>query len=356
MQTLDLECPSCGEMLELDAGFAGGVCRCSSCGTLMTVPKDAGRQAETLSRPTSGYDSAMGIDALPDSATGTSPKRSLSKDKRGKVSRGSAISQTIEPGEYRTASGKVVKLDATVKVPMAESKRKQIRAATAIVFFGIVGLIVVAAGVAIALIVSSGSGVGGANDDGTPRYNERANPYDVPFANIAGLPVLDETAVVVEASTTSTKWRNSLADMLGIGFSRPSEAGRVALFAAQDDEAVYAELGMSPLAEATPEKVMSWFDALPRDKEVDVAAAMKTALASSPDTLVLVIGSAEDAEVAKWKSLASGYGDVTVHAVLIDGSPLALRRWLSDRQGSELVLLSSQDIKNYRFIAETLDE
>ena len=35
---LELTCPSCEQVLVLDAGFAGGVCRCSSCGTLMSVP------------------------------------------------------------------------------------------------------------------------------------------------------------------------------------------------------------------------------------------------------------------------------------------------------------------------------
>lgn len=46
MPVIDLECPNCHESLELDAGFAGGVCRCANCGTLMTVPENAGEKAE----------------------------------------------------------------------------------------------------------------------------------------------------------------------------------------------------------------------------------------------------------------------------------------------------------------------
>ena len=41
MGLLELECPHCDKLLELDAGFAGSVCRCSKCGTLMTVPAEA---------------------------------------------------------------------------------------------------------------------------------------------------------------------------------------------------------------------------------------------------------------------------------------------------------------------------
>ncbi len=41
MQLIEMDCPTCGTPLSLDAGFAGGVCRCSGCGTLMTVPRGA---------------------------------------------------------------------------------------------------------------------------------------------------------------------------------------------------------------------------------------------------------------------------------------------------------------------------
>ena len=84
MQTLDIECPSCSEMLELDAGFAGGVCRCSNCGTLMTVPSDAGK-AESLTRPTSSTSvGAGGMDSMgiPDPGPGRGSRGG--KSKRGK--------------------------------------------------------------------------------------------------------------------------------------------------------------------------------------------------------------------------------------------------------------------------------
>ncbi len=52
MQTINLPCPGCHTVLELDAGFAGGVCRCSNCGILMTVPIDhKHEQAVKYSRP-----------------------------------------------------------------------------------------------------------------------------------------------------------------------------------------------------------------------------------------------------------------------------------------------------------------
>ena len=37
---LSITCPECGQHLEIDDGFRGGVCRCSECGTMITVPQD----------------------------------------------------------------------------------------------------------------------------------------------------------------------------------------------------------------------------------------------------------------------------------------------------------------------------
>ncbi|MEL7087715.1 MAG: hypothetical protein AAGL98_04630, partial [Planctomycetota bacterium] len=37
---LNIVCPSCSSSLEVDAGFAGGICRCSTCGAVLSVPRD----------------------------------------------------------------------------------------------------------------------------------------------------------------------------------------------------------------------------------------------------------------------------------------------------------------------------
>lgn len=73
-QMIELECPSCQAVLELDAGFAGGVCRCSNCGTLMTVPADPFvSSSESLDRPdrpdTPGASAAFSV-AVQESTTG----------------------------------------------------------------------------------------------------------------------------------------------------------------------------------------------------------------------------------------------------------------------------------------------
>jgi hypothetical protein len=49
-EKLELICPRCGASLALDCGFAGSVCRCSSCGELLSV-RGSGRQENQDKRP-----------------------------------------------------------------------------------------------------------------------------------------------------------------------------------------------------------------------------------------------------------------------------------------------------------------
>ena len=103
-QSIELNCPGCETLLELDAGFAGGVCRCSTCATLMTVPAETGAAApERLLRPES-----------PDAPT---PRPETP---------GEAAPAAAEPAgvtTYTTDTGQTVRVDEG-KIPMAEMKRK----------------------------------------------------------------------------------------------------------------------------------------------------------------------------------------------------------------------------------------
>jgi hypothetical protein len=340
MQTLDIECPSCGEMLELDAGFAGGVCRCSNCGTLMTVPSSAGK-AESLTKPTSsasigaGGMSSMGV---PD--PGPSRSRRSKKSKKGKGAKGRAPSTTIEAGEYRTASGKVIRVDETTRVPLAESKKKQIRVATTIVFFSIVAAVVAVAVVAIIMITG---GPGGKGAGGDVSYNAASNPYDLQFANVVGLPVKDRTVVVVEASEYSGEWLAFVGDMIGVGLSQESAGGEVALIGAGAKPVNFAAGSPSALPITTGE-VLGWFEKLPTDAEADVAAAITAALKLEPNTLILVHGDAEVSNIEAWDALLKGKEGLQLHVVHIGNSSPELEGWAGER-GGEAVVLSIDQIE-----------
>lgn len=371
MQTLDLECPSCGEMLELDAGFAGGVCRCSSCGTLMTVPADAG-QAEALSRPGegAGYDSGVSSMGRPDpgrrrtsakkdKASNKRKSKSKSQTKSKTKSKGKAAQETstIEAGEYRTSSGKVVKVEKTARVPMAQSKKKQIRAATTIVFFGIVFSIVLVAAIVIAVVVSQGRGPSD-GWDGPIAYDQSANPYDLGIANVAGLPLSDRTVIVVEASEYSEDWMGSFADVLGNGLShKPGkrlDAETAVIGATSSGPQAFLNGGPAdpPLDRNA---LIGFLNSLPQDGTADMTQAIKLALGLNPDTLILVLGDADDREVQDWSAMV-GSGGPTVHAVMIDQSPIALREWVTGRKGGQALQVGANDFETWKDFADSSSE
>ncbi len=97
---IELECPSCGQLLELDAGFAGGVCRCSDCGTLMTVPKHPDREdAAPAPRP----DSPLAVTPIAKRApVAAGTGQSLTKDKGQKREQAQ-----VRPAEQRKTARKV---------------------------------------------------------------------------------------------------------------------------------------------------------------------------------------------------------------------------------------------------------
>src|SRR5688500_15807094 len=87
---ISLNCTKCRERLEMDDGFAGGVCRCQFCGTIQTVPsrakpkvgaKPAKAPAGKTRSPGSGLDELAEIVASSGLARGalTKPARGAAK-------------------------------------------------------------------------------------------------------------------------------------------------------------------------------------------------------------------------------------------------------------------------------------
>lgn len=371
MQTLELDCPSCGEHLELDTGFAGGVCRCSNCGTLMTVPRDAGR-AEQLSAPEP--DGGMSDASMPPvRSSGGSRSRPASRQgkggkRAGRGRPGTGGSGTIQAGEYRTETGRVVHVEAPIRVPMAQSKRKKIRMVTTIVFLSVVLGVVVIAVIALLIMVNSNTGNTGDGTAGTgggtgingqdpaaplpPRYDPQANPFTVDFTNIAGLPVKGKIAVIVEASKgDSAFWLGTAGEMITAGLQRkPDAATSVSFYAATDVQpVVYGDGVPKPINQLKPTELNNWFSGMTFVNNVNLDAAIKRALNLNPDVLVLVISGGSSSETAQWEKLLSGKDGLVVHAVLIDSvSPRPVQQWLGGRDKSQALSLSSRQIKDWQ--------
>jgi len=349
-------------MLELDAGFAGGVCRCSSCGTLMTVPSDAGR-AETLSRPEPGEASVRaGIAGGESSRQRTGATRSPAKrGKKGKGRHTTVTETTVEAGEYRTATGKVVRLDEAVRVPMAQGKRKKVQAATAIIFFSIILAVV---GLAIFAIVAM---VGGPKDgEGTgetepqvvvPTYDPGANPFDLAFANLGGIPLLEgDVTVVIDTALENGRWMPQASELITAGMDGDSGTAKISFFAAGENGAVSFKLGdIRSVSRVDTGELGDWFASLQLGPQNDMTEAIEAALDTRPDVLVIIVGSARSSDVDRWSALLDKE-DVTVHALVINGFPRTIQSWLRGRDDSVVRSMSVQEIESWQEMAESADE
>ncbi|MGB0767342.1 MAG: hypothetical protein ACPGYV_06495, partial [Phycisphaeraceae bacterium] len=247
--------------------------------------------------------------------------------------------------------GKVVKLDETTRVPMAESKKKQIRVATTVVFFAVILAVVVAAGVGIIAMMGGPGAVGIGGNDGPVAYDPATNPYDMTAANVAGLPLPEgQTTVVIEASEYSADWIAQAKDLIVNGLTKEAGGAEVALIAAADKPINLAGGAPRKLPLKAGE-LNAWFDDLPDTGEADLTAALRTATGGVLQTLILVIGYADTADIEAWDAVVADQDGLTVHTVLIGNDSAEVRGWMASRDGSITVVLLPSEIEALKEMA-----
>ncbi|MFA9478170.1 hypothetical protein ACERK3_07660 [Phycisphaerales bacterium AB-hyl4] len=206
MSTLELECPGCDQVLELDAGFAGGVCRCSNCGTLMTVPVEAGQTAEVVKQR----------------------QRPARPDRPMTPGEAEAAAKADEQ-VYTTTSGREVRVGKT-SIPTAQQKKRlMVRTATAVGFISVLAGVLALAGMGVWMLSQAQREAGERTVIEAFEYSPGANPYDQRLANVLGLPLAERVVVVVDASASSEVWLDEVNAAIGAGLTETSSASEVVL-------------------------------------------------------------------------------------------------------------------------------
>lgn len=255
-QTIALQCPVCSTELELDIGFAGGVCRCFSCGTLMTVPADPMHErAEALRRPERpdapvqmgalGAESPAAAPMREPSAASPSPRRPARPDQPGAARpegplagrgqqpapaappRSDAASPSPSPAgtvapvpprgveTFVTASGRTVRVNLGSISTARARRRAVIRATTVLVFLLCVGVIL-AVCVAAAVIMLGDTGQKAVVD---PTRGVGFVAANNPLKNgkgFLGVPVSGACVLSIDASATSGDWFRHLQAALAL--------------------------------------------------------------------------------------------------------------------------------------------
>ncbi len=380
MDQIELECPSCSTMLELDQGFAGGVCRCFNCGTLMTVPANPGvEKAESLSRPDApgapgggrpespggGRPESPGAER-PDSPAAlaeTTVEIEAEIDEDESAATGVELDETMSLAEqdlaattssldvYVTASGKRVNVGDVNQVPTASARRKKIKAVAVMMF---VGLCLVTAG----FLVLIGFVLFGPDDETTNPGDDPAvagltldvNPYTDTEARFMGIDLEETTALVIDGHDLTQSWKETMRELLDKVLERHNSTNQFQVY-------VYTDSGVSVYPEKWPAKISDerkvelndMLDGLFTISFGDSAEAVRAAITGRAEQVILVTSHRpEEKELAKYRNALEGDEDLkSFDAVLIDAEAPDLVKLTGEYNG-KVMKTTAQALDKWR--------
>jgi len=337
---LELTCPSCDQILVLDAGFAGGVCRCSSCGTLMTVPhaSPSSQNHTTHTRPDSPNET-LGTEStdLQDAAieklvSATTPQVSSAAPK--------GQNQTPSP---KTPTRKKSHPDA-IATTIRLNRRFAIRAAFVSTFLFISGMTIFA----ISLFYHfQASELARLREHPevivTFEYDPAANPFLLDKPNFLGIQLSPSTAIVVDTPTSSSHWLGLIKEAIVSGTDFDTSAVAVQLqFSSQDEPAVYPE-NFTHLADLHPDELRQYLNGNLAMGTTDPVNAIHQALTTNPVQLIFVTGQKLSSKHVKAiQTLIQSKPSTRFDVVLVGDQNLAIQTLTSVYSGQCVVMTAKK--------------
>ena len=367
--TIELECPSCKEELEIDAGFAGGVCRCFNCGSLMTVPAlDAAAPVQRSARP----DAPSGTQQvnLEDADEGGQASASAaSEEKAGGSARPDAPGRPASPqpmktaakpelieavneadGTYTTQSGRQVAAGA---VPMARRKKTAMKVGVIAVFILIVASLVGVSVAAVMFLVQSTQpepepDVREVIRETRGGYDPDQNPFDMAEANMLGVRLTGDVVLVVDASGISQQWLGLAGDAV-VDAAVKSGVSRLQVLYLTESGVVAWPDAMKAIDGDTAGRLRTFVDDRYTSGRAPLAAGMTAAAAAKPDQIVLVTSQTFDATlVATLEKALAGAPRASLDVITIDSDSQAARDWVQETGGRTVDLPISRLTTWYR--------
>ncbi|MCE9590642.1 MAG: hypothetical protein K8S99_08980 [Planctomycetes bacterium] len=370
MQTIELECPTCKSVLELDAGFAGGVCRCSGCGTLMTVPTgarpSAGARADRPDRPGTRPDSPKSAstaraqtpvapEAAPvEEAPVETPAETeteappLSPAAPAGPIRAEAVVASDDGKSFRTASGRIIKLAGKV-VPTAKVKRKVVRYGIMVTFAVIMTFLTLGTVVAVFVVfrMTQGPTPTAVDPDAAQKimggYDPDVNPFELKTPNMLGIPLAQTAVVILDFSRNSEAWYSLAKEGVRYGFKKADGSAKLQVI-------ITSEQGMkifpdTPGPIAGREKALSDFlDPVYTSGVVRLDGAIVKALETKPEQVVLVTSQALLPVLAEEiTGLFDQHKGVKLDVITVNDDVEELRH-VAERQGGKYVNVSDTQL------------
>ncbi len=316
---IQLSCPGCDKRLEIDDGFAGGICRCYDCGTLMTVPADATGEAEQLQQ--------VERPARPDRpATPGAPAPEPTE-----------VEAAPQTNTFVTATGREVQIsDAQLRrVVVARKPRMGVRIGVVATFVVIaIGLMAFAGYLAMNVLNPSDKQDGPAVTMDNLLFGITNNPYLNRDTNILTTPVdpavSQSIVVLVDRSQEMGPYLPHVKDILGENLATlgPEIALQV-IFVGSSVGPMYPDAPMASFEWDYPamEAVLAQATA---GGASSLAPGITAALAGQPDRIILVVHERPDDWDAVREAVPEG---VRVDAVQLGDSSGSLKDWAKSTGG-----------------------
>lgn len=355
MDVIELECPHCGDALELDAAFAGGVCRCSTCGTLMTVPADPSRdRAETLTRserpdspggrpgsPGGRPDVPGGPVTRPDVPGGRRDTpvavEDSSADDLAALAGADVASPPVQalPADdvYITASGKSLKLASAV-VPTARKRKKVIRATVIAIFIactlGLFAIIIV-----VAMMLFGG--------DDKPKFIENPdivgvdpsiNPIKAEKPNLLSIEIGSEAAIIVDGTSFARQWYPQMSEIIVHAVSKSATIDYQLIPWTDLNPKAFGGTKPAKIGADKLDSLKSFFQGFSNVGNSAPAPFVQVALDERADQIFLIAGRVlEETEVTALREAIAKRVDTRFDAIVIGDHDEALQKLAQDNKG-----------------------
>lgn len=341
-----LTCPQCSSELEIDDGFRGGVCRCFSCGTLMTVPESPEPvAAETRARPETPGDlmkSKSGSKSPPRRPAAPPPAPAKSPPQQGH--RISADSKN----RAMTASGRIIDL-SMVQVPVArKSRRRTVVRASMIGVFSVIVLIMVgfiAYGFHHLTAAPPDIDAHSVNTDQFG-YDPQVNPFLLKKPNFMGLPLAPRTVLMADGSGAMRNYFDGVKIAIQTTLPKLDAEQQVQVVLWRESVPFVFPAQLTPAKNTSQLLLNQKLDELFARGAISARPAFAVALQAKPDLLIMVAhflpSSAEMKQVAQQVRNAG----VRLDVVLLDNSDDDLKKLAQDT-GGKYVEVSSGDLNRW---------
>ncbi len=349
MALLELTCPSCEQVLELDTGFAGGVCRCSVCGQLMTVPDDpALKTRPTQARPERPGQPAPIEDATPTrnvnhTASPGQPLPTLQPRTKPPPRASRRVRSAAIPTHPQTAQPAAARLTT--------QQRLTVRFAVAAGIAAVIGISVFV----MSLFVRHQAQVSDLQRQAPAievnfEYDPKANPFTMSRPNVLGIPLSARTVVVIDASFASRRWLGFVKDAVLAGTDFQTDAvGIQFVFARYDSEAVCPDQLM-PLSALPRDTMRDTLNGILATGTANIEDAVQLAIAVRPEQLILIIADKPSAEqVVAIRSLLKRASLTRFDAVLVDGETASELLSLATSHDGQYRDLTTQQLGAWRY-------